>query len=61
VSEVASKKENSASISTNPKTKTKNGNNYIFVESFQAILTFPAHPNLNCYDPVEKRIVSPPP
>ena len=59
VAEVAVKKENSISISINIKTKTKKGGNSIFVEAFQAIRTFPARPNLNYYDPVEKRIIKP--
>ena len=59
VEEVASKKENSTPIPINIKTKTKKGKNSIFVEAFQAIRTFPARPNLNYYDPVEKRIIKP--
>lgn len=59
VEEVAVKKENSIPIPINIKTKTKNGKNSIFVEAFQAIRTFPARPNLNYYDPVEKRIIKP--
>jgi hypothetical protein len=57
VAEVAVKKENSIPIPI--KTKTKKGKNSIFVEAFQAIRTFPARPNLNYYDPVEKRILRP--
>lgn len=41
------------------KTKTKNGQNSIFVEAFQAARTFSARPNFNYYDQVEKRIVKP--
>ena len=59
VEEVAVKKENSIPIPINIKTKTKDGKNSIFVEAFWAIRTFPARPNLNYYDPVEKRIIKP--
>ena len=57
VEEVAVKKENSIPIPIN--IKTKNGKNSIFVEAFRAIRTFLARPNLNYYDPVEKRIIKP--
>lgn len=41
------------------KMKTRSGENLIFVAGFQEIRTFPARPNLNYYDNVEKRIVKP--
>lgn len=59
VREVASKKENSTPISINIKTKPREGKSSIVVESFQAIRTFLARPNLNYYDPVEKLIIKP--
>ena len=52
---VSSKEDDNLGV----KTKTRLGKNSIFVEGFQAIRTFPARPDLNYYDPVEKRILKP--
>lgn len=57
VAEVSVKKEKSIPISIDIKTKTKKGKNSIFVQAFQEIITFPARPNLNYYDRVEKQFV----
>jgi len=57
VEEISYKKDNLNPISI--KTKTREGKSSIFVESFQAIRSFPARPKLNYYDQVENRMVKP--
>lgn len=41
------------------KTKTRLGKSSSFVEGFQAIRAFPARPNINNLDEIEKRIINP--
>lgn len=58
---VSLKTNNLSSEDDNLGVKTRNrlGNPSIFVKAFQAIRAYPARPNFNYYDQIEKRVIKP--